>query len=401
VTAAHEYNHVIQFGIDVLQDAWMFEATAVWMEDAVYDDVNDYVNYLGPWSMLSEVPITQFSTSNPNDPGNTKAYGSAVFNRWLEEHYGAETIRLAWESSLVTRPASFAPGAYDRAIKMRTGDQEGFYEAFTRFVADTAEWRTAGFSEGETWPDMQRLPKSTLPGALPFVMRADGPGIQGRLDHTAFVLVDIEPQQGPMKLILTLPSRSSGDPGPAGAAAVVGRRGPETGGTVETELRRIPRGGRAIVPLGDSSGFARLTAVLVNSDIDVLRFSSVLNDWVWGKDQQRVTAHVSSDFVPPRIRRRSPRPDRRSVSTSSNVVVTFREDMVGIDASSFRLIGPGGRRVSARVSYSDNRRRATLNPRGRLRAGRRYRVQLTSAAVDLGANPLDKSVRRWRFFTRR
>jgi len=401
VTAAHEYNHVIQFGLDVLQDAWMFESTAVWMEDVVYDDVNDYRNYLGPWSMLSEIPITQFNAANPDDPGNTKTYGSAVWNRWLEEHYGAETIRLAWESSLLTRPASLAPAAYDRAIRIRTNGREGFYEAFTRFVADTAEWRSAGFSEGDAWPDMQRLPRSSQPGSLPFVMRADGPGVAGRLSHTAFVLVDVEPQQGPVKLIMTLPFGSSSDPGPEGAAALVGRRGPEREGTVEVVLRRVPRGGRAIVTIPDASAYSRLTAMLVNADTEVLRFSAIVNDWIWDKDAQRVTAHVSSDFTRPRIRRRSPRANRRNVSTRANVGVTFREKMVGIDASSFRLVAPGGGRVSARVSYNERRRRATLNPRGRLRAGRRYRVELTSRVVDLGANPLAKSQRRWRFRTSR
>src|SRR5947208_1589602 len=60
VTAAHEYNHVLQFGYDVLQDTWLFESTAVWMEDKVYDDVNDYLSYLTPWAQLSQVPITRF-----------------------------------------------------------------------------------------------------------------------------------------------------------------------------------------------------------------------------------------------------------------------------------------------------------------------------------------------------
>ena len=401
VTAAHEYNHVIQFGIDVLQDAWMFESTAVWMEDVVYDDVNDYRNYLAPWVTLSEIPITQFNASDPNDPGNTKTYGSAVFNRWLDEHYGAETIRLAWESSLVTRPASFAPGAYDRAIKIRTEGNEGFYEAFTRFVSDTAEWRTAGFSEGESWPDMQRLPKDNSPGAPPFVMRADGPGIAGRLNHTAFVVIDVEPFGRPMKLIMSLPKGTSGDPGPAGSAALVGRAGPESGGTVDVQLKRVPRGGRAVVTVGDTSGYSRLSAVLVNSDTEVLRFSSVFNDWVWDKDQQRVTGHLSSDFVAPRTRRRSPPPNRRNVSRSANVVVTFREPMIDINSKTFRLLGPGRRRVRARVSYSRGARRATLNPRRRLRAGTTYRVDFTTDAVDAGANRLRKSERRWTFTTGR
>ena len=48
VTAAHEYNHVLQFNYDINEDTWMFESTATWMEDRVYTDVNDYLQYITP-----------------------------------------------------------------------------------------------------------------------------------------------------------------------------------------------------------------------------------------------------------------------------------------------------------------------------------------------------------------
>src|SRR3954452_10932225 len=35
VTAAHEYNHVLQFGIDAFEDTWMFESTATLFEEKV------------------------------------------------------------------------------------------------------------------------------------------------------------------------------------------------------------------------------------------------------------------------------------------------------------------------------------------------------------------------------
>ncbi len=176
VTAAHEYNHVLQFGYDVLQDAWMFESTAVWMEDRVYDEINDYLSYLDAWSQLSPIPITQFNSADPQDPGNSKVYGSGVWNRWLDERYGPDVVRDAWESSLRTSPPSFAPGAYDAALRTR-GVGGGFIEAFTRFVAETAEWRTANFHEGELFPDMRRL---TDEKGVPFSVRADGPGVSGQ-----------------------------------------------------------------------------------------------------------------------------------------------------------------------------------------------------------------------------
>src|SRR5215212_1472894 len=100
VTAAHEYNHVLQFNYDVAQDTWMFEATAVWMEENVYTEVNDYLQYLAPWSQMSFVPITTFNSNRSDDPANVKVYGDMTWNRWLEGKFGQDMPRIAWEHSL-------------------------------------------------------------------------------------------------------------------------------------------------------------------------------------------------------------------------------------------------------------------------------------------------------------
>jgi len=56
------------------------------------------------------MPITRFSRENGD-----KVYGSAVFNRWLDDSYDESIVRRAWELSI--NQASFAPGAYDKAIR--------------------------------------------------------------------------------------------------------------------------------------------------------------------------------------------------------------------------------------------------------------------------------------------
>ena len=53
VTCAHEFFHAVQFGIDFAESEgpsferryWM-EMSAVWMEEEIYDDINDYYYYL-------------------------------------------------------------------------------------------------------------------------------------------------------------------------------------------------------------------------------------------------------------------------------------------------------------------------------------------------------------------
>ncbi len=46
VTAAHEYHHAVQNGINGLSETWYKEVTSTWMEDQVYDAVNDNLQYL-------------------------------------------------------------------------------------------------------------------------------------------------------------------------------------------------------------------------------------------------------------------------------------------------------------------------------------------------------------------
>ena len=46
VTAAHEYNHILQYAYDIFQDAWMFESTATWAEEKVFAGDDDYHGYM-------------------------------------------------------------------------------------------------------------------------------------------------------------------------------------------------------------------------------------------------------------------------------------------------------------------------------------------------------------------
>ena len=382
VTAAHEYNHVLQFGYDILQDSWMFEATAVWMEDKVYDDINDYVTYLTPWAKLTQLPLTAFNPGDLTDPMNVKVYGDAVWNRWIDERYGQDVIRTAWEKSLQTTPASFAPDAYDAALLTRGTT---FFDAFTRFVADTAEWRSAAgaFEEGPTWPDVQRIRT---------VLAPDAGSVEGRLDHASYALADVPPTSHErIKLVASLPSDARG------ASALVGREGDEATGLPVVELARLPRGGEAVVELANPGRFSRITAVLVNADMRVSGFSQLRTDWDFKYDGQVVRALVSSDYDPPRVRKRSP---AGSVSPRSALALTFSEPVRNVNAKTIRMTGPGGKRVSVRIAYDAAKRRVRIAPKRRLSPRRRYVIRLAGAVRDVAANPLAARDRTWKFSTR-
>jgi hypothetical protein len=386
VTAAHEYNHILQFGYDWLQDTWMFEATAVWAEDKVYDNVNDYVSYLKSWSELTQVPLTTFNALDFSDPVNLKVYGDAVWVRWLEAHFGQDVVRSAWEHSLDSVPPSFAPGAFNRALLERGSS---FFRAFTRFAADTAEWRSAAgpFEEGPLWPDVKRASRKSL---------TPGKRISGELDHTAYALHDVSPQGAKrIRLVGKLPH------GTPGAFALVGRTGPATSGAVEVHLKRLPLGGRARVTVEHPTRFTRLTAVLINAGVAQDGFRPDLGDWDFRRSDSRpVSALVTKDFAPPRVLGRNPKPDTRDVSRRTKVSMRFSEPVHGVSTRTLKLIGPDGHKVNARVHYDSRHRRAQLEPKERLRRHTGYGVKLTGGIVDRGGNGVPDGLRTWTFRTR-
>lgn len=92
VTAAHEFFHAIQLGYDGDEELWMLEATAVWMEEEHYDDVNDCYQYLIPRFEKPHYSIRSISGLLP--------YGSFILFKYIDEHLGGkDVIRRAWEYS--------------------------------------------------------------------------------------------------------------------------------------------------------------------------------------------------------------------------------------------------------------------------------------------------------------
>jgi hypothetical protein len=274
VTAAHEYNHVLQFTYDSIQDTWMLEATATWAENKVYPAVDDYLNYLGPWVGCSETPLT--AADPPGTACDLKMYGSAVWNHWFDLRYGQDAIRQAWEVSDVSTPTSdFAPDAYGDVSQADGG--AGFGDEFGRFAAAVAEWESpgspfAGDSDHGSFPDVDRT-------GAPLTLGAAGRTVP--LDHTSFVLVDVTPDASQPSLEL----HATAPPGLDSTLALVGRTGSDPhAGTVTTAVRRIAGGGAGTVTLANPGSYGRITAVLANADASQSGFSG--SDWVWTKDAQ-------------------------------------------------------------------------------------------------------------------
>ena len=149
MTLAHEYNHILQFGYDAFQDPWFAESTATWMEDQVYNGINDYLRYVRRWVQRYDTPLTTSSI---------KEYGSAVWNQWLARRYGRAIVRQAWARAIHVRPGGFSVNAYESAI--RAAGRSDFGHDFAHFAAAVAEWRT-----GEGFRESGAVPGHAAPGA--------------------------------------------------------------------------------------------------------------------------------------------------------------------------------------------------------------------------------------------
>jgi hypothetical protein len=271
VTFAHEYCHILQMSYDAYQDAWMAESTAVWMEDQVYDRIDDYLRYVRRWVRLYRTPLTANSI---------REYGATVWNEWLVRRYGHGIVRNAWGRALHTRPGGFSVASYDAAIRATGGSD--FSRDFARFARDVAEWRSsAAFREGDRYPDVPRQ------GGLP----RDGRSLQRSLNHATFQLLRV-PAQGGRAVV----ARAVAPVGVAAGLALVGRTGSERRGRVVSRLRFKRRGGAMAVRLGRPSRFERITAVLINADTRAEGFSARRLDW-----------NYLTDTAPFRVRARAVR----------------------------------------------------------------------------------------------
>lgn len=272
VTFAHEFNHLLQQNYDSFQDLWMFESTATWVEDHVYPELNDYVNFLPSFAKNPGKPLTD------RDAGRQlKVYGSAVWNHWLATGgggYGVGVIPDSWSASAKTKPKDLAVAAYDKGIRDAGG--RGFSRELVEFATATAEWQSGfgGFPDAALYPDMKRAGK-LKPGRRAVFS----------LDHTAYRLLDVPAGPGKLKLRVTAKR------GTRAGIGLIARFGDALAGTVVAKSRYLANGGRGAVTLDGLEGATRITAVAVNADGRVKDFRK--RDWVYSRDNVRFKASLS------------------------------------------------------------------------------------------------------------
>jgi hypothetical protein len=166
VTAAHEFFHAIHFGYDATEAEvgpdttnykpyWM-EISAVWMEDMVYDNINDYLGYLPHFYREPWLSLRTFRSILDYHP-----YASCVWAFFLQEKYGRDVIKKIWEKCAEV-PGDNALHATDEVLQespYNSSLEEAFREftVWNYFIGDRAIPEVF-YSEGDLFVDYNDNP---------------------------------------------------------------------------------------------------------------------------------------------------------------------------------------------------------------------------------------------------
>lgn len=181
VTAAHEFFHLIHLGYrsyntPLIDSYFLYEASSTWMEDVVYDDINDYYNYL---PALFGKPTEPFNLANGNHE-----YGLSVFFHMIEKKYGPIAVRDIWEAFRWNETFD----ALDQAFVKRNSSLDielvefAIWNLFTGDRADTVSF----YPEGKNYPQIEAKQSELLSNKLT---------LSGSNRDLAFDYRLVEPQQ--------------------------------------------------------------------------------------------------------------------------------------------------------------------------------------------------------------
>lgn len=146
VTSAHEYFHAVQVGYRYRDDDVFFmEMCSTWMEDYLYDEVNDYLLYLN--NFFNQINYPFYYTN-----GSWFEYASCLWNHMIVKKYGPDVIRQIW-AAIPRQPALLAIrqvlGGYGTTLNRELADF-GLWNYFTGSRADTVRY----YPEGHLYPEV-------------------------------------------------------------------------------------------------------------------------------------------------------------------------------------------------------------------------------------------------------
>lgn len=132
-TVSHEFQHACQFAADAGEPTWFMENCAVWMEEQVWPEIDDYQMYTGGDSPTRK-PFWDIRTS----PGGLYHYGGFMWPWCMENLLGSvEVVLEVWVNCAET----WGPNMMEAQVDMFEAHDTTFEEAFMQY--NHYRWCTA------------------------------------------------------------------------------------------------------------------------------------------------------------------------------------------------------------------------------------------------------------------
>jgi hypothetical protein len=150
VTAAHEFFHAVQFAYRIDADYWVMEGTAAWVEDEVYDHINDNLQYLKRSALT--FPDAPLDYVDPEDLN--WVYGSWIWWRFLSEYFGEDgsrdphVVRQVWQRLAGDGPREGSLQAQRKVLAQRGATFRRVFAEFGAMNRIAQRWYDEGRSYG-------------------------------------------------------------------------------------------------------------------------------------------------------------------------------------------------------------------------------------------------------------
>ncbi|HUF57944.1 MAG TPA: MXAN_6640 family putative metalloprotease [Actinomycetota bacterium] len=257
VTAAHEFFHAIQFAYDIGEDAWLMEGTATWVEEHVYDDINDNRQF------LADSPLSKPTRPLDKNTG-FQVYGGWIFWQFLTEYLGGTSpdpriVRATW------RRADGSPAGQDmystQAVASAVGARRigGTRWRFRWAFADFAVWNarpSAFYDEGAAYAAATVARSVSLTRAAPSVRST------AQLDHLANRFVVVRRGSGlkaTARLRITVDGPNHGT-GPEASVVVIRKSG-----AVAYRVVDLNSSGNGAITVAFGTTVARVVVIMTNA----------------------------------------------------------------------------------------------------------------------------------------
>lgn len=205
VTAAHEFFHAVQYAYSWLSDSWFLESLAAWMEDEVYTDVNDNLQYLeGSPISIRGLPIDH------GDPDYV--YGSWIWWEYLSTTLGLTEAHALIQDIFARTEFPAGDGAFAHVAMT-----EAISTAGIEFGREMARFGVANATPAASYPEGAAYPTGGF--AASATLRSDSPIFERRvlLDHLSSKAARVRPGAGMLagakvRIYVDLP-RAASSPG--------------------------------------------------------------------------------------------------------------------------------------------------------------------------------------------